>query len=178
MFLVAEKEDTRCSRFNLALLFISKGYDLKAHNIILTHLFPMYLFVYTMKTSKNITVFWCFQGVEKECIGNKWVNNCDSGHTRLKRQFDKNRKKNVCQSVPKRCREQEIEQEIGDDLSVYALNICTSLQSLLVTCGKNNKNFNESKSFINIFWRRVSGISLPIIKSCLILVNNFLLKLL
>ena len=27
-----------------------------------------------LKTSENLTVFWCFQGVEKECIGNKWVN--------------------------------------------------------------------------------------------------------
>ena len=35
MFLVAEKEYTKCSRFNLALLFISKGYGLKVHNIIL-----------------------------------------------------------------------------------------------------------------------------------------------
>ena len=33
MFLVAEKEDYRCSRFNPPLLFISKGHDLKAHAI-------------------------------------------------------------------------------------------------------------------------------------------------
>ena len=33
MFLVAEKEDYRCSRFNLPLLFISKGHGLKAHAI-------------------------------------------------------------------------------------------------------------------------------------------------
>ena len=25
------------------------------------------------KTSEKLTVFWCFQGVEKGCIGNKWV---------------------------------------------------------------------------------------------------------
>ena len=30
-------------------------------------------FLYPLKTSENLTVFWCFQGVEKECIGNKWV---------------------------------------------------------------------------------------------------------
>ena len=29
--------------------------------------------LYHLKTSENLTVFWCFQGVEKECIGNKWV---------------------------------------------------------------------------------------------------------
>ena len=25
--------------------------------------------------SLNLTVFWCFQGIEKRCIGNKWVSN-------------------------------------------------------------------------------------------------------
>ena len=30
-------------------------------------------FLYPLKTSKNLTVFWCFQGVEKGCIRNKWV---------------------------------------------------------------------------------------------------------
>ena len=29
-------------------------------------------FLYPLKT-ENRKVFWCFQGVEKECIGNKWV---------------------------------------------------------------------------------------------------------
>ena len=28
-------------------------------------------FLYPQKTSENLTAFWCFQGVEKECIGNK-----------------------------------------------------------------------------------------------------------
>ena len=31
-------------------------------------------FLYPLKTSRNLTVFWCFQGVQKACIGNKWVN--------------------------------------------------------------------------------------------------------
>ena len=35
----------------------------------LTHLFLMRLFSTPMRT-----VFWCFQGVEKGRIGNKWVN--------------------------------------------------------------------------------------------------------
>ena len=30
-------------------------------------------FFYPMKISENVTVFLCFQGVEKGCIGNKWV---------------------------------------------------------------------------------------------------------
>ena len=29
-------------------------------------------FLYPLKTSENRYVFWCFQGVEKERIGNKW----------------------------------------------------------------------------------------------------------
>ena len=33
MFLVAEEENSRCSRFNPPLLFISKGHGLKAHGI-------------------------------------------------------------------------------------------------------------------------------------------------
>ena len=30
-------------------------------------------FLCLLKTSENLTVFWCFQGVEKGCIGNEWV---------------------------------------------------------------------------------------------------------
>ena len=33
MFLVVEEEDSRCSRFNPPLLFISEGHGLKAHGI-------------------------------------------------------------------------------------------------------------------------------------------------
>ena len=31
-------------------------------------------FLYPLKISWNRKVFWCFQGVEKGCIGNEWVN--------------------------------------------------------------------------------------------------------
>ena len=30
-------------------------------------------FLYSLKTLENRKVFWCFQEVEKGCIGNKWV---------------------------------------------------------------------------------------------------------
>ena len=30
-------------------------------------------FLYPLKTSENLTAFWCFQGIEKGCIGNEWV---------------------------------------------------------------------------------------------------------
>ena len=31
-------------------------------------------FLYPLNTSENCKVFWCFQRVEKGCIGNEWVN--------------------------------------------------------------------------------------------------------
>ena len=31
-------------------------------------------FLHPLKTSEKLTIFWCSQGVEKGCIGNKWVN--------------------------------------------------------------------------------------------------------
>ena len=34
---------------------------------------PNALFLYPLKTLENLAVFWCFQGVEKECIGNELV---------------------------------------------------------------------------------------------------------
>ena len=39
-------------------------------------LVPKAPFPYPLKTSENFTVFLCFQGVEKGCIGNEWVNWC------------------------------------------------------------------------------------------------------
>ena len=30
-------------------------------------------FLYTLKTTENLTIFWCFQGAEKGCIENEWV---------------------------------------------------------------------------------------------------------
>ena len=38
----------------------------------LTHFFPIHPFSTSWK--QNTEVFWCFHGVEKGCIGNKWVN--------------------------------------------------------------------------------------------------------
>ena len=40
---------------------------------LLTQLFPI-PFPYLLKTSEILPVFQCFQGIEKGCIGNKWVN--------------------------------------------------------------------------------------------------------
>ena len=33
-------------------------------------------FLYPLKTSENLTVFWCFQEVDKGCIGNEWIKTC------------------------------------------------------------------------------------------------------
>ena len=35
---------------------------------------PNATFLYPLKTSENLTIFWCFQGLKKGCIGTKWVN--------------------------------------------------------------------------------------------------------
>ena len=42
--------------------------------VIINPFVPNAPFLYPSKTSENLTVFWCFQGVEKGCIGNEWVN--------------------------------------------------------------------------------------------------------
>ena len=46
--------------------------------LLLPYLFNRFVpnapFLYPLKTGK-LKVFWCFQGVEKECIGNKWAKN-------------------------------------------------------------------------------------------------------
>ena len=34
-------------------------------------------FMYPLKTSENRKGYWCLQGVQKGCIGNKWVE-CES----------------------------------------------------------------------------------------------------
>ena len=35
-------------------------------------------FLYSLKTSENHTVFWCFQWVGKGCIGIEWVKNLEN----------------------------------------------------------------------------------------------------
>ena len=37
-------------------------------------------FLYSLKTLENLTVSWCFQGVEKGSIGNKWVKETQLTH--------------------------------------------------------------------------------------------------
>ena len=41
--------------------------------VLVDQFVPNTLLLYPLRISKNFTVFWCFQGVEKGCIGNKWV---------------------------------------------------------------------------------------------------------
>ena len=60
----------RCAEIRTSLKSFS--YSLKK---FLIHLFPMHHFYTPWKTSeKRLTVLWCFQGVEKGCIGDEWVN--------------------------------------------------------------------------------------------------------
>ena len=44
-----------------------------------------------------------------------------------------------------------------------------SIKKLVLIDWKNNNNFDWSSSYLKTYWRRVSGTSLPIIKSCLIM---------
>ena len=48
---------------------ITLAEDLKINPFV-----PNALFFYPLKTSENRRVFGCFQGVEKGCLGNEWVN--------------------------------------------------------------------------------------------------------
>ena len=43
------------------------------HECFINPFFPNASLLYPLKT-KHFAVFWWFQGVEKRCIGNKWVN--------------------------------------------------------------------------------------------------------
>ena len=42
--------------------------------LVINSFVPITPFLYPLKTSENLTVFWCFQWVEKGCIGSEWVN--------------------------------------------------------------------------------------------------------
>ena len=57
-------------------LIIYKGcsFSVSIQSFASTHSFPIHPFSTPLKTSENLTVFRCFQGVEKGCIGNEWVN--------------------------------------------------------------------------------------------------------
>ena len=58
----------------LATLQFSKKVSFHCVYIITNPFAPNVPFLYPLKTSEYRKVFWCFQGVEKGCIGNKWVN--------------------------------------------------------------------------------------------------------
>ena len=50
----------------------AKNFTLRAI-VELNPLVPNAPFLYPLKTSENLKVFWCFYGVQKGCIGNQWV---------------------------------------------------------------------------------------------------------
>ena len=53
----------------------------KITNIFLNPFIPNAPFLYSLKTSENLRVCWCFEGVEKGCIGNEWVKETKSGNS-------------------------------------------------------------------------------------------------
>ena len=56
--------------YNNVILLVAVALKLKE---VLTHLFPKHPFSIPWK-HETVRVFWYFQGLEKGCIGNKWVN--------------------------------------------------------------------------------------------------------
>ena len=65
------KITTICSNFILFLLFfIEQVTSQELSSLIWIDLEQSYCF---MQMLINLTVFWCFQFIEKGCIGNKWV---------------------------------------------------------------------------------------------------------
>ena len=59
-----------------AACFLSKFFrvfgDTKKY-VYLNPFVPNAPFLYPLKTSEDFMIFWCFQRVEKRCIGNVWV---------------------------------------------------------------------------------------------------------
>ena len=52
--------------------------------ILINPFAPNTPFLYPLKTSENLTVFWSFQGVEKECIGDTWAHsNYEFSHSHM-----------------------------------------------------------------------------------------------
>ena len=51
---------------------------LQACNLLGSYVFNAFVpnapFLYSLKTSESRKISWCFQGLEKRCIRNKWVN--------------------------------------------------------------------------------------------------------
>ena len=47
---------------------------LRNENVLLNLFLPNAPFLYPLKTAENFTVFWCFEGLEKRCIGRELVN--------------------------------------------------------------------------------------------------------
>ena len=62
--------------FIVSIMFFNSVFILRLWFSVKTYFNPFVpneTFLYPLKTSENLTVFWCFQGVEKICIGREWV---------------------------------------------------------------------------------------------------------
>ena len=58
----------------LSSYFSARIWQLIKWWVIFNPFVPNGLFLYPLKTSENRKIFWCFPGVEKGFVGNKWVN--------------------------------------------------------------------------------------------------------
>ena len=60
-----------CQEFDLCSAYTNYAFPVSDPHI--NPFIPNARFFYSLKTSENRKVLWCFQGVEKGCIGNEWV---------------------------------------------------------------------------------------------------------
>ena len=59
--------------------WVERNYFFRTFNPFL----PNAPFLYPLKTRENRKIFWCFPGVEKGCIRNKWVKNASVNKSTL-----------------------------------------------------------------------------------------------
>ena len=71
---VAVNNSFWCNSLNISFRDIAFNWIMTALPLNTVNPFvPNAPFLYPLKTSESLTVFWCFQGVGKGCIGNKCV---------------------------------------------------------------------------------------------------------
>ena len=116
--------------------------------------------VYPLKTLENLTVFWCFQGVDKGCIGNEWVkhkialNPLSANPAKWP-----NTLKQFVGKLPTSC------------LSVFDHFVELALKGLKVVTEARRRNLN-----FNLYWSLLSGL-IQILKKerrCLLFYRNIL----
>ena len=71
---LAFKEIWMTWRFSIRVIMVSSPFKIFDPFWANCSIYFNVRFLYPLKTSEDLKVFWCFQGLEKGCIGNTWVN--------------------------------------------------------------------------------------------------------